>query len=95
MQSNPAKFSVLALIALAMTIANGETSKAPRGSGCVNNDAVYWFRGGTDINGNGTMDGGEAFERVRLGTVEGLEETLVHRATPLFVPALADAGGHG
>ena len=69
MQSNPAKFSVLALIALAMTIANGETSVTPRGSGSVFNDAVYWFRGGKDINGNGTMDSGEAFDDLHANDV--------------------------
>ena len=69
MQFNPARFSVLALIALAMTIANGETSVTPRGSGCVFNDAVYWFRGGKDINGNGTMDSGEAFDDLHANDV--------------------------
>lgn len=67
-ESRPAKFFARATIALAIAIGNGgacqaaETSVAPRGSGCVFNDAVYWFRGGKDINGNGTMDGGEVFD---------------------------------
>ena len=67
-ESRPAKFFARATIALAIAIWNGgacqaaETSVAPRGSGCVFNDAVYWFRGGKDINENGTMDSGEAFD---------------------------------
>ena len=69
-ESRPAKFFARATIALASAIGNGgacqavETSVAPRGSGCVFNDAVYWFRGGKDINGNGTMDSGEAFDNL-------------------------------
>ena len=67
-ESRPAKFFALATIALAIAIGNGgacqaaETSVALRGSGSVFNDAVYWFRGGMDKNGNGVMDGGEAFD---------------------------------
>lgn len=102
MQSNPAKFSVLALIALAMTIANGETSKAPRGSGCVFNDAVYWFRGGKDINGNGTMDSGEAFDNLHANdanhanhggmAVKGWKENCSFVTEDVILPAYgADA----
>ena len=67
-ESRPAKFFARATIALAIVIGNGsacqavETSVAPRGSGCVFNDAVYWFRGGMDKNGNGVIDVGEAFD---------------------------------
>ena len=51
------KFSMVMSIVFAMCFAS-----AAHGSANVFDDAVFWFRGGKDINGNGYMQQGEFFD---------------------------------
>ena len=51
------KFSMVMNIVFAMCFAS-----AAHGSANVFDDAVFWFRGGKDINGNGYMQSGEFFD---------------------------------
>ena len=70
---------------------------AAHGAQNVFDDAVFWFRGGKDINGNGYMQSGEFFDDLHADSndhpnhqmsITGFAQNAELRTEPVVFPAL-------